>query len=95
MARGRVMISHCVDEFVALALKNPRTDEDSSWIEWAIFAYCTSLIDGRFSLDILLPSGYEYSIIAYANNYEYYTVQNYLNINNSNDRNITLELVRQ
>lgn len=84
-----------VAEFMALVQKNPRTDEDNYWLNYSIFANCVSVIDGRFSLDHLLPSGYEYSIIVFANNYENNTAQDYLNINNSNDRNITLEMVRQ
>lgn len=84
-----------VDDYLALLQKNPLTDEDYSVLNYYLFVNCKSGIDGRFSLEHLLPSGYEYSIIVGANNYEAIAAQNYLNINNTNDRNITLELVRR
>ena len=83
-----------VEEYVTLWRKDPLTDEDIAVLNYNIFAYCKSGINGRFSLEHLLPSGYEYSIIVLANNYEAMTAQNWLDIDNSRDKNITLELVR-
>lgn len=84
-----------VRDILALLQRNQLTDEEYERLNYSIFASCMSVIDGRFSLEHLLPSGYEYSIIVGANNYEIKTAQDYLNINNTNDRNITLELVRR
>lgn len=83
-----------VEDFVALWQSDNLTDEDLDVLTDARFVACKSGIDGRFSLEHLLPSGYEYSVIAFASNYELMTAQNWLDIDNANDRNITLKLVR-
>lgn len=83
-----------VEEFVALWQSDPLTEEDYAALNYAIFAFCKSGIDGRFSLEHLLPSGYEYGVIVVASNHELMTAQNWLDIDNANDRDITLELVR-
>ncbi|MBN2587187.1 MAG: trypsin-like peptidase domain-containing protein [Candidatus Fermentibacteraceae bacterium] len=83
-----------VDAFMELWRRDRLTDEEYAALVYAVFAYCKSGIDGRFCLEHLLPSGYEYSVIVSANSYEDMAAQDFLDISNANDRNITLELVR-
>ncbi len=83
-----------VDAFMELMLSDPLTDKDIAILKSNIFASIKSGIDGRFELDHLLPLGYEYSVIAIANNHEIMTATNWLDIDNANDRNVTLEMVR-
>ena len=71
------------------------TPEEDAILNSYIFASCISVIDGRFSLEHLLPTGYEYSIVVWVNNYEINAAQDCLDINRAGEENITLEMYRQ
>ena len=83
-----------VRNVMALLRNTNRTEEDNMRLNYSVFAYCKSVINGRFQLDHLLPSGYRYSVIVLAAHYEVKTAQDWLNIDRAGERNITLELVR-